>query len=85
MLEFVHPNKPDHVPVSVMKDGDVGIIVKWPHWGYTGRIVQRVSDQLITLGASSLYGISQIPADPRCKVRLLRMGDTLRETGERNT
>lgn len=47
------------VHVSEMKDGDVAEIQ--PSWsGYAGRIVQRVSDKLITIGEGELSRTDRI-------------------------
>jgi len=75
--------KPDSIPVTAMKDGDVAVIVQWDCGPYAGRIVQRYKDSLICLGAISGAGWGTYFAfrsnvdNTNCRVRILESGETL--------
>jgi hypothetical protein len=84
MLQLYNGVVDTSVPVDKMVDGDVAIITAWtkPNPEYVGRIVQRFSDTLLTLGgvkdnswdvifnASQLYLLD-------CRVRILQKGETI--------
>jgi len=70
------------VPVGQMKDGDVAIITKWSGtYSYTGVIVQRYGDYLVSLGKPSGDGwgaffqsTSSMLNNGQCMVQILPVG-----------
>ena len=69
------------IPVSEMKDGDIGVIIYWSTSRYIGRIVQRYCDCLLTVGAESGCGWGEYFKSPYvnsgCRVRILEKSETL--------
>ena len=67
------------VHVSEMKDGDIAEIVEWTVGRYTGRIVQRYGDVLITLGMDENESFEDVLkgkdlSNNSCLVRILPKG-----------
>lgn len=70
----------DDVCVNDMKDGDIGIITEWSISGYTGRVIQRYKDILITLGKNSGQAFTSVinsDISYKCMVRVLPKGTKL--------
>jgi hypothetical protein len=69
------------VHVSLMRDGDIATIVSWPHKHYSGRIVQRYRNILITIGEDSGQGLGSLFDSKgdltNCLVRILPKGTKL--------
>jgi hypothetical protein len=73
-------NVNDSIPLSEMKDGQIGIITEWADYQkYAGRIVQRYDNILIALGRSSGSSWSRIFAEcsEHHRVRLLQNDEAL--------
>jgi len=49
----VHTEVQTGCSIDEMKDGDVAVIVTWPHAGYVGLVVQRYGTALVALGRRS--------------------------------
>ena len=41
---------PTEIEITNMRDGDIGIITKWPNEDHIGEIVQRFGNSLVVLG-----------------------------------
>lgn len=67
------------IPVSEMKDGDVGIITEWVYPSAAGTIIQRYDKVLIALGRySGCCWPNILSSDSKsCRVRVLEKGETL--------
>ena len=67
------------IPVSEMKDGEIGTITKWTYKNAVGTIVQRYNDILVTVGRPSGCSWPSIfpNGDINCRIRILEKGDTL--------
>ena len=65
-----------------MKDGEVGVIVEWgDSHELCGTVVQMLdNERLICIGMPSLDGWSSVPADDKCRVRLLNPPDRIELT-----
>jgi len=68
--------------VKDMKDGQIGVIVKWSNGWYLGRIVQRYDDYLICLDEKKGKSWGKFFASPNqhyedCQVRILEKGEML--------
>jgi len=81
MLKLVEEKPQSVICVGDMKDGQIGVIVKWPLKSYLGRVVQRNHNRLITLGDTFDKGWGEYyPVKARkedCQVRLLEKGEML--------
>jgi hypothetical protein len=69
----------DSIPLNDMKDGQIGVIVKWKGDGYLGRIVQRHWNTLISVGMCSGKSWPNIFNDysGELRIRLIRKDETL--------
>ena len=70
------------VHVTDMRDGDIAVITKWGVCRYTGRVVQRCGDGLISLGLDKGECWSDafrghFDRDDRYMVEILPSGTTL--------
>ena len=75
-------NKHRIVHPSEMRDGEIGVIVKWEPDNYIGRIVQRYNDILITIGEPTGKAFPDIcrystGTTSSCKVRILEKGEKI--------
>jgi hypothetical protein len=72
-------NTNDSIPLSEMKDGQIGVITKWENCTqYIGRVVQRYGNDLIIVGMPKCYGWAFLfKADTGNRVRLLRNDEPL--------
>lgn len=53
MVKLKQKEVDNSIPVSQLKDGELGIITSWAMDAYQGRIVQWYKDHLITVGQPS--------------------------------
>lgn len=79
MLKLKNQSEDSIICIDDMKDGDIGVIVKWTYSQYCGSIIQRYKNTLITLGADSGHSWTTIfkSPNPCCHVRLLKPGELL--------
>lgn len=72
---------PVDVHVKDMMDGQMAVITSWSIPNYVGTIVQRVGENLISIGADSKYVWYQASwphgVDKECRVRILSKGTVI--------
>lgn len=70
--------KPGDIPASELKDGQIAVITEWDSLiAYSGRIIQRHGDTLVSLGMPSANRWSVIPHGDSYRVRVLAPGTKL--------
>ena len=71
-----------NIPVTEMKDGQVGIITTWTISSYVGRIVQRHGSDLIAIGLPEKYswpfGFDNWKDNSPGKIQIISPGRTIR-------
>ena len=77
MVKLKQEYKDNSIPVSELKDGQIGIITDWNHKGYMGCIVQRYGDNIITVGKGIDSSCQYIPTNTDCRVRIIEDGTEL--------
>jgi len=73
-------NRPRDLCVNDMRDGQLGIVVRWSYDNCVlGRIVQRCKDVIIVLGESSGSSHTTVlnNRNEDCRVRLLETGEKI--------
>ena len=75
MVQLKEKNKDNLIPVSELKDGQIGVITQWSESRYLDIIVQRSNDFLFAVGGVENWG--GIPESTDCRVRILREGTEL--------
>lgn len=75
------------IPVKDLKDGQLAVITAWGNGKsspYTGRIIQRFKDVLITIGMGSDEAWENLLTNHKscldCRVRVLKVGDGIMVT-----
>ena len=77
-VELLEKEPIEGIPVSMMKDGVIGVIVAWGFAEYIGRVVQRHGNTLISIGMESNCVWDDIDSlSPDCRVRVLEKGEKL--------
>lgn len=75
----------DSICVDDMEDGQIGVIVAWVHREYIGRIVQRHSSSLISIGCVSGQAFScffNASKGESSRVRILQPGEKIEITND---
>ena len=75
MVKLKQEYKENSIPVSELKDGQIGVITEWNNNDYIGIIIQRAGIFLFSLGG--LHRWESIPIAKYCRVRVLENGTEL--------
>ena len=76
MLQLKEKNKDNSIPVSELKDGQIGVITEWSNDNdYLKIIIQRSGDYLIVIGSPEDW--IKITTNTYCRARVLPEGTEL--------
>ena len=77
MVKLKQEYKDNSIPVSELKDGQIGVITEWTNNYYIKTIIQKNQFVLIVIGGKCGDGWGKIPTSEDCRVRILEDGTEL--------
>lgn len=78
MVKLKNVNKENSIPVSKLRDGQIGIITEWgTNDGYKGMIIQKFNENLVCIGLNYENGWDNIPQSTDCRVLIIGEGTEL--------